>query len=117
MESIQARSNPHLGVEEGDSQEVVAFRVFRELLTNIVEQDEASNIDVKLTSKNNILTLDVIDNGAGSSNKNKTKKEQSDILAMEERIRLIGGSLDVSVEKSGGTRISLLLPLKQEGSK
>jgi signal transduction histidine kinase len=95
--------------------EVAVFRIFQESLTNIAKHAQADGVEVTLAANNNILNLEIKDNGVGISEENKLKKGHYGILGMNERIRSIGGSLEISAEESGGTRVSLRLPLQQEG--
>ncbi len=93
------------------SHEVAIFRIFQETLTNIAKHARASRVEVVLALNNNTLLLDINDNGIGISEENKLKKGHYGILGMNERIRSIGGSLEFGAGTTGGTRVSLRLPL------
>lgn len=91
--------------------EIAVFRIFQESLTNIAKHAKASEVVVKLSCNNNVLHLEINDNGIGISEQNKTKKGHYGILGMNERTLSIGGSLEVVPGEEGGTRIRLRLPL------
>lgn len=101
---------PAMAVEE-KSHEVAIFRIFQESLTNIARHARASRVEVRLSSVNNALQLDITDNGTGISEDNKLKSGHYGILGMNERALSIGASLEITARESGGTRISLRLPL------
>lgn len=100
---------------EDKRHEVAVFRIFQESLSNIAIHAGASRVEVSVAANNNILKLEINDNGVGISEDNELKRGHYGILGMNERIRSIGGSLEISAGESGGTRVSLRLPLQQEG--
>ena len=114
IESVFINQVPDLDIEE-NGREVAVFRIFQEALTNIAKHAMASRVEVRVTTNNDILLLEINDNGVGISEENKSKKGHYGILGMNERILAIGGSLAVGVGETGGTRVSLSLPLQQEG--
>ncbi len=101
---------PSLMIDD-KSHEVAIFRIFQESLTNIAKHAKASSVEVRLISNNNTLQLEVNDNGIGISEENKLKKGHYGILGMNERIRSIGGRLEITAGESAGTRVILRLPL------
>lgn len=105
---------PDLVINE-NGREVAVFRIFQETLNNIAKHARASRVEVRVAANNNKLLLEVNDNGVGISEENKSKKGHYGILGMNERIRSIDGSLEISAGETGGTRVSLSLPLQQEG--
>lgn len=101
---------PAMAVED-KRREVAIFRLFQESLTNIARHASASRVEVKLGVVNRILQLEINDNGVGISDHNKRKSGHYGILGMNERALSIGASLEITARESGGTRISLRLPL------
>ncbi|MGM0594468.1 MAG: histidine kinase [Pseudomonadota bacterium] len=93
--------------------EITVFRIFQESLTNIAKHARARHIDVRLHHDvdNRSISLTIFDDGVGIDDENKLKKGSYGILGMNERAASIGGSLDVRAGDSGGTQVTLSLPL------
>jgi len=95
--------------------ELALFRVLQESLTNVHRHSKASAADVKFTRKNNQLQLVVHDNGCGIEEHSLQQfRETNDgvgvgIAGMRERIRELGGTLEVCSDRSG-TTVSVALP-------
>ena len=96
--------------------ELVLFRVLQESLTNIHRHSGASTASVALTMDQGRLELRVSDNGSGIE---QTKLAQMDepgrqlgvgIAAMRERVRKLGGRLELQSSKAG-TKLSVSLPM------
>jgi signal transduction histidine kinase len=95
--------------------ELALFRVLQESLTNVHRHSKASAADVKFTRKNDQLQLVVHDNGCGIEEHSLQQfRETNDgvgvgIAGMRERIRELGGTLEVCSDRSG-TTVSVALP-------
>lgn len=98
-------------VLEDKSHEVAIFRLFQESLNNIAKHAKADRVEVRLAVVKRMLHLEINDNGIGISEDNKLKSGHYGILGMNERALSIGASLGITARESGGTRISLRLPL------
>lgn len=100
------------GIEQ--SQAVAVFRIFQESLTNIAKHAKASTVAVSASVDENRLLLIINDNGIGISEENKLKTGHYGILGMHERALSIGGGLEVKTGATGGTQVTLKLPLGYE---
>jgi signal transduction histidine kinase len=80
----------------------------REALSNVARHAHASKVDVKVHVADNVLTLDVIDNGVGIFDNNGTG---NGIENMTNRARNLGGTLTLSAAPQGGTRVLWVVPL------
>ena len=96
--------------------ELVLFRVLQESLTNVHRHSGASTASVTLTIDQGRLELQVIDNGSGIE---QTRLAQVDepgtqvgvgIAGMRERVRKLGGRLELQSSKAG-TKLSVSLPM------
>jgi two-component system sensor histidine kinase DesK len=85
------------------AQESVLALALREAITNIIRHSTATHCAVRLSQSEAGLRLEIEDNGKGG-----TLSEGSGLGGMRQRIEGLGGTL--SVEGSGGTRLSLALP-------
>jgi len=88
------------------------FRITQEALRNIKRHSGANRAEVRLELQDGRLHLSVSDCGRGF-NSNKPPGERGiGIHSMEERLRLLGGKLEIQSRPMEGTRIDAWLPLK-----
>ena len=88
------------------------FRITQEALRNIKKHSGANRAEVRLEQLGGRLHLSVSDCGRGF-NSNKPPAERGiGIHSMEERLRLLGGKLEIQSRPMEGTRIDAWLPLK-----
>jgi two-component system, NarL family, sensor histidine kinase LiaS len=79
------------------------FRVAQEALANVARHSKASLVTIDLTQPGNELLLTIADNGDGFDMKRVKKGVGLD--SMRERLESIGGRLEISSQKSNGTKI------------
>jgi signal transduction histidine kinase len=84
------------------------YRVLQEALNNVSRHSGASDAWIRLRFSTDSLELEVEDHGKGFV----TEKVQRGIglVAMRERAELIGGTLSVSPQPQGGTKVRLQIP-------
>jgi PAS domain S-box-containing protein len=88
------------------------FRITQEALRNIKRHSGANRAEVRLEQLEGRLHLSVSDCGRGF-NSNKPPVECGiGIHSMEERLRLLGGKLEIQARHMEGTKIDAWLPLK-----
>lgn len=93
------------------------FRVFQEALTNVARHARASRVRVALVAGaagatgRGAFTMIVADDGAGISPDALESQDSLGLAGMRERMRLVGGELDVRARTRGGTRLKATLPL------
>jgi len=88
------------------------FRITQEALRNIKRHSGANRAQVRLEQQDGRLHLSVSDCGRGF-NSNKPPAERGiGLQSMEERLRLLGGELEIHSRPMEGTRIDAWLPLK-----
>ena len=86
------------------------FRITQEALRNIKRHSGANRAEVRLEQLDGRLHLSVSDRGRGF-NSNKPPAERGiGIHSMEERLRLLGGKLEIQSRPMEGTRIDAWLP-------
>ena len=86
------------------------FRIFQEALTNVVRHAEASAVDVHLETDGQWLRLEVSDDGKGIA-ADAHEPGSLGLLGIRERARRLGGTAKVSAAPSGGTIVSMRVPL------
>lgn len=88
------------------------FRIVQEALRNIKRYSGAGNAEVRLESSGDKLHLSVTDRGKGFDANNRSQRDGIGIRSMEERLRTLGGQLEVTSRPMEGTRIDAWVPLK-----
>lgn len=86
------------------------FRIFQEIMTNVVRHAEAANVMVSIISGGDGFSLSVTDDGSGIPEKKDSAPTSLGILGMKERAHSIGGTLEFSRVEPSGTLVSLRIP-------
>lgn len=98
-------------VSLGAEPSVAIFRIFQEALTNIAKHAHATAVDIDLEQNAHWLTMRVRDNGHGIADTDRHKPASFGIRSMLERCRDLGGEVEITSASSGGTLVSLKVPL------
>jgi PAS domain S-box-containing protein len=101
------RSKVRLGGDES----LAVFRIFQEVLTNIIRHAGASAVSIRVTVKDGRLTLLVADDGKGLDPKHLSDSRSLGLIGMQERALLFGGSVEFSARRGGGTVVTVQVPL------
>lgn len=89
------------------------FRISQESLGNVGRHAQATDVDVSLAMTGDGLQLSVHDNGIGF-NPTQTREHASlGIASLKERIKLVGGELEIESEPGCGTTVLAWVPLKE----
>ncbi len=111
---VDLEMSPRLG-RMGRDIELALFRVVQESLTNIQRHSGSQKAKIRL-DRNSHLTLEISDRGRGVSASAQRGKEAArfeagvGILSIQERVKAIGGRLDI-VSNSHGTTVRVTVPL------
>jgi two-component system CheB/CheR fusion protein len=99
--------------------QILLYRVLEEALANIGRHAAASEVSVRITTKDRAIQFNVKDDGKGFDivklRALKPEPQTVGLMAMEERIRMLGGTLNIWSKEGKGTMISFAIPL--EGDK
>ena len=88
---------------------VSAYRIIQEALTNCVRHARATTAQVSLTVRNDMLHVEVLDNGSGLGEPNGNGHG---IRGMRERVEALGGQFETGpLEDAPGFRVLAVLPL------
>jgi len=87
------------------------FRVYQEALTNVARHSQASALETSISVQNNLLTLQISDNGIGFDLETVKHKSTLGLLGMQERVLMFGGAIDFSSNTKNGTTITVKAPL------
>ncbi len=89
--------------------ETAVFRVVQEALTNVARHAGANKAWVRVHAREGRVFGEVVDDGRGFDP--ETTPPSVGMLGMQERIRNLGGSLQVESRPGAGTRVSFAFPL------
>ena len=88
-----------------------AFRIFQELLTNVARHAGATRIDIAMRVDQDVLVLEVEDNGKGMDDSARFSAKSLGLLGMRERALPFGGSIEIGGAQDRGTRVKVSIPL------
>ncbi len=112
---IQAHLSAFAEVEQLDkSYRTTIFRVTQEALANVTRHAQASKVDVEISQEANALRLKIIDDGKSFEVLDHIlahENESLGLLAMRDRVELIGGHFKILSAPGAGTTILAHIPL------
>ena len=88
------------------------FRIFQEILTNVMRHAQATHVDVRLEESDGRVILNVRDNGNGITEEQISHSSSFGIMGIRERINFLGGSFRITGAPGKGTEISIIVPLE-----
>jgi signal transduction histidine kinase len=91
------------------------FRIFQEILTNVLRHSGATSIEIQLRQDNGHMELQVIDNGKGISDLERFNTGSLGILGMKERALLVGGEVNIAGSAGAGTTVRVRVPVETCG--
>lgn len=95
--------------------QIMIYRVFQEALTNIGKHARAGRVSVRISHDTDSVSFSIEDDGRGFDLESARVKGDPNrglgLATMEERARMLGGSLEIRSECGKGTRVTLLVPL------
>ncbi|HEY8187497.1 MAG TPA: PAS domain S-box protein [Pyrinomonadaceae bacterium] len=99
--------------------ETSCFRIVQEALTNVARHAQAKNVAIDVRTGNGELSLSIKDDGMGFNSYAATNGMSPNSLGlrgMEERVRSLGGKLEILSAPSEGTEVRVYFPngTKQE---
>jgi signal transduction histidine kinase len=120
---FEARFEPEVGLDGErlpSELETTCFRVVQEALTNIVRHAQAEHVDIRLCQDEDRLELDIYDDGIGFDVSEVIDRASGDLsmglLGMQERVQLIGGSIQITSDPDKGTKIRARFPITPQFS-
>jgi signal transduction histidine kinase len=90
------------------------FRLFQELVTNVVRHSGASKVEVSLGYEEDNCVLTVNDNGCGIKTSEANTGRSLGIVGMRERLLPYDGELYFHGETGKGTTARVTIPLTHE---
>jgi signal transduction histidine kinase len=104
----------HTNVPRGVAEDVALclFRVVQEGLRNIKRHSGADEAQVHIEGLGEKLHLSVVDQGRGFDVNHCSPRAGIGIRSMQERLRSLGGQLEITSRLTEGTRIDAFVPLR-----
>jgi signal transduction histidine kinase len=99
------------------SVETTLYRIVQEALTNAVKHAKASNVWIRAWRENLVLCCSIRDDGGGfdSSQPHAAPSRKGlGLVAMQERVSAIGGTLRIQSSLGSGTELSVQIPLEDD---
>ncbi len=90
---------------------ITLFRIVQESLGNVLRHASAKEATVRILSTGELLSLSITDDGVGISDMQRSNPGSFGIIGMKERVQLHGGSFSVLASPTGGTVVSVAIPL------
>jgi signal transduction histidine kinase len=111
---IVVRGNPQPATA---SQQLALVSLIREALANVRDHSAASSVTVFISGEPTWLHASIVDDGRGFDVEravgDAVRRGRLGLLGMRERIRLLGGRLELNSRPGGPTAVSAALPLWQ----
>jgi PAS domain S-box-containing protein len=97
--------------------QVIIYRILQEALNNIRKHADARHVAVELRKTGGQVVFQIQDDGRGFDLQESWQRHVTErglgLAAMDERARMLGGSLEIVAQKGRGTRLTLTLPVAQ----
>jgi signal transduction histidine kinase len=104
------RISPHI--------ETTVYRIVQEALTNVLKHAAATRVSVILEYRNNQIRTIVEDDGKGFNAEAPTADGGGlGLMGMQERVALVGGTLDVESQPGSGTTVVVRIPTASTSDK
>ncbi|MFH9089188.1 sensor histidine kinase [Streptomyces sp. NPDC017673] len=94
--------------------DLAAYRIIQEALTNTLRHAAgADEVSVRVTDEGHCVKVTVIDNGRTAQGRSAGAGGGRGLVGMEERARLVGGSLRAGPRPGGGFEVAARLPVER----
>ncbi len=99
--------------------EIALFRVVQEALSNIAKHSQATKVNILVKESGRFVQIQIYDNGVGFDPATVLQSEDLEkgigLVSMHERIKLLGGIIEVRSASGQGTSIDVKVPIKRLG--
>jgi signal transduction histidine kinase len=90
------------------------FRIFQETLTNVARHAGATRVNVVLRNFEGTVEMTVSDDGRGITLEQVSEGRSLGIVGMRERVRSLGGQLEITGRQGRGTVVRMSIPCREE---
>jgi PAS domain S-box-containing protein len=88
------------------------FRVLQEALHNAVKHSRGKRVEIRVVESSNEVHLIVSDSGTGFDIEAARQSRGLGLTSMQERVRLVNGSISIKSKSMGGTTIHVRVPFR-----
>lgn len=89
---------------------IALYRVAQESLTNVTKHAQAKSVKLRLHREPSGIRLRIVDDGAGIPAGAASKPKSHGLIGMRERMRQIGGAIEICANEGGGTVVDAFIP-------
>jgi PAS domain S-box-containing protein len=97
--------------------QIIIYRIFQECLTNISKHAGATEVSIAVNEHDGLVFLVLEDNGTGFDPAQVLARRASDrglgLAALDERARMLGGTLEIRSQPGAGARVTCVIPADQ----
>jgi signal transduction histidine kinase len=90
------------------------YRIAQETMHNIITHSQAKNVQVELGADDTRISLRIVDDGVGFDPRHEAGG--LGLESMRQRVRAVGGFIDISSSPNSGTRIEVWVPYREDCS-
>jgi len=101
----------HLENGLGKQLDISVYRIIQELVNNALKHSEANEILVQIRKDENLVTLDVEDNGKGFDVNSISKDSGMGLTGIQSRVNYWKGKLDIDSNENSGTAVHIEIPV------
>jgi PAS domain S-box-containing protein len=107
------------GVDDlfSSADQIIIYRIFQEVLNNIRKHAEARHVAVEVRKTGGQVVFQIQDDGRGFDTQENWQRHVADrglgLAAMDERARMLGGTLVITSQRGRGTCLALTIPVAQ----
>ena len=91
--------------------ELTIFRIIQEAFNNIIKHANAASVKLELQYLNNLLVLQIIDDGEGFDPFAKVRGTSNGLRNMQMRARMINGHMSINSKRDIGTTLVFRIPI------
>jgi len=107
--AFELKSNHNIPRFEQDF-EIKIHNIIQEITNNIIKHSGATNATIAINYINDIIAIDIEDNGIGFDLKTIKTKNGVGLNLIKSRIKILKGKFDISSTKKTGTKIHIEVP-------
>jgi signal transduction histidine kinase len=89
------------------------YRITQEALTNVLQHAHARQVTVQLVTTPDQVRLTIADDGQGFA-LTRVPEHRYGLIGLNERAKLLGGSLHLESSPGKGTRLEVVIPLERK---
>lgn len=95
----------------GKQLDISVYRIVQELVNNAIKHSEANEILVQIRKDEDLLVVDVEDNGKGFDYQQEKKESGMGLVGISSRVNYWKGSLNIESDKNSGTAVHIEIPI------